>query len=97
MSRTGSRACLGRSCVTPRLTEPIRSLTLLLSATIRCFRMQGMHYSWEWCEQEKNPRNCSVQLIEGHAGGYADRLVFDGFEVAKASLQIRREEGYVGK
>src|ERR1700730_16062004 len=51
----------------------------------------------EWYYQEKNPRNCSVQLIEGHAGGYKDRLVFDGFEVAKATLQTRREEWHVGK
>jgi broad specificity phosphatase PhoE len=57
--------------------------------TIRAFRMQW-NYSWEWCEKEKNSRNCSVRLIAGHAGGYADRLVFDGFEVAKASLQTRR-------
>jgi broad specificity phosphatase PhoE len=64
--------------------------------TIRCFRMQWMHYPWEWCEQEKNPRNCSVQVIEGHASGYMDRLVFDGFEGAKRSLQTRREEGHVG-
>ena len=33
MSRTGSRACLGRSCVMHRRTEPIRSLILSLSAT----------------------------------------------------------------
>jgi hypothetical protein len=59
--------------------------------------MQWMHYPWEWYEKEKNPRNCSVQLIEGHASGYADRLVFDGFEVVKASLQTLREEGHVGK
>jgi hypothetical protein len=39
----------------------------------------------------------SAQLIEGHAGGYADQRVFDGFEVAKATLQTRREEGHVGK
>jgi len=65
--------------------------------TIRCFRMQWMHYSWEWYEQEKNPRNCSVRLIEGRAGaGYADRLVFDGFETAKPSHQTRREAGQVG-
>jgi len=38
-----------------------------------------------------------VQLIKGQAGGYEDRPVFDGFEVAKASLQTRREEGHVGE
>jgi 2,3-bisphosphoglycerate-dependent phosphoglycerate mutase len=65
--------------------------------TIRCFRMQWMHYSWEWYEKENNPRNCSVQLIEGNAGGYTDRPVFEGFGSAKASPQTRREEGHVGQ
>jgi 2,3-bisphosphoglycerate-dependent phosphoglycerate mutase len=79
-------------------TDPIPDFIIVShGVTIRAFRMQWMHYPWEWCEKEKNPRNCSVQLIEGHASGYADRLVFDGFEVAKASLQTRREEGHVGK
>jgi 2,3-bisphosphoglycerate-dependent phosphoglycerate mutase len=79
-------------------TDPISDFIIVShGVTIRCFRMQWMHYSWEWYEQEQNPRNCSVQLIEGHAGGYEDRLVFYGFDVAKASLQTRREEGHVGK
>jgi len=56
-----------------------------------------MPYHWEWSEREKNPRNCSIQLIEGRAGlGYNDRLVFDGFEHAGVSPQERREEGHVG-
>ena len=79
-------------------TDPILDFIIVShGVTIRAFRMQWMHYSWEWCEKEKNPRNCSVQLIEGQAGGYDDRLVFDGFEAAKVSLQTRREEGHVGE
>jgi hypothetical protein len=59
--------------------------------------VQWMHCPREWYEREKNPRNCSVQLIEGRAGsGYSDRLVFDGFEHARESPQARREEGRVG-
>jgi 2,3-bisphosphoglycerate-dependent phosphoglycerate mutase len=65
--------------------------------TIRCFRMQWMHYPWEWYERERNPKNCSIQLIEGRGGaGYTDELVFDGFEHARESPQSRREEGHVG-
>jgi 2,3-bisphosphoglycerate-dependent phosphoglycerate mutase len=65
--------------------------------TIRCFRMQWMHYPWEWYEREKNPLNCSVQLIEGRGGfSYTDRLVFAGFGHVRASSQERREEGHVG-
>ncbi len=79
-------------------TDPIFDFIIVShGVTIRCFRMQWMHYSWEWYEQEKNPKNCSAQLIEGHAGGYTDRLVFAGFKGAKASLQTRREEGHVGE
>jgi broad specificity phosphatase PhoE len=64
--------------------------------TIRCFRLQWMHYGWEWYEQQKNARNCSVQLIEGRpGGGYTDRLVFEGFRSAE-TRQTRREEGAVG-
>jgi hypothetical protein len=66
--------------------------------TIRGFRMQWMHYPWEWFERERNPQNCSAQLIEGRAaGGYSDRLVFEGFGIAKPTLQERREEGQVGQ
>ena len=51
--------------------------------------------SWEWYEREKNPWNCSVQLIEGRTGGgYTDQLVFAGFEPPRPSLQTRR--GNVG-
>jgi broad specificity phosphatase PhoE len=65
--------------------------------TIRCFRMQWMHYPWEWYEREKNPNNCSIQLIEGRAGsGYTDRLAFEGFEQRRDTPQARREEGHVG-
>jgi 2,3-bisphosphoglycerate-dependent phosphoglycerate mutase len=64
--------------------------------TIRCFRMQWMHYSWEWYEREKNPHNCSAQLIEGRAGaGYNDQLAFKGF-ASRHTQQERREEGQVG-
>ena len=65
--------------------------------TIRCFRMQWMHYSYEWYEKERNPLNCSVQLIEGRTeGGYLDRRVFQGFGETRRSQQHRREEGHVG-
>jgi 2,3-bisphosphoglycerate-dependent phosphoglycerate mutase len=79
-------------------SNPVGSFIVVShGVTIRCFRMQWMHYPWEWYEREKNPRNCSIQLIEGRAGsGYSDRSVFDGFEHAAESPQARREEGHVG-
>jgi len=65
--------------------------------TIRCFRMQWMHYPWEWYEREPNPQNCSIQLIEGTSGAaYSDRRIFEGFEPPPRSPQTRREEGVVG-
>jgi 2,3-bisphosphoglycerate-dependent phosphoglycerate mutase len=78
--------------------EPVDSFIVVShGVTIRCFRMQWMHYPWEWSERERNPSNCSVQLIEGRGGaGYTDHLLFDGFAPPAASPQARREEGKVG-
>jgi Histidine phosphatase superfamily (branch 1) len=46
-------------------SNPVGSFIVVShGVTIRCFRMQWMHYPWEWYEREKNPRNCSIQLIE---------------------------------
>jgi len=59
--------------------------------------MQWMHHSWEWYEREKNPRHCSIQLIEGWAGsGYSDQLAFYEFEQPTESPQARREKGLLG-
>ena len=79
-------------------SNPISSFNIVShGVTIRCFRMQWMHYPVGMVRARENPRNCSVQLIEGRAGsGYSDRLVFDGFEHARESPQARREEGRVG-
>jgi hypothetical protein len=55
-----------------------------------------MHYPWEWYEQQHNPWNCSIQLIEGTSGeGYTDTPLFPGFESARPSSQARREEGII--
>jgi 2,3-bisphosphoglycerate-dependent phosphoglycerate mutase len=82
----------------PDRTDPISDFVIVShGVTIRCFRMQWMHYPWEWYDQQRNPRNCSVQLIEGRAdGGYDDRLAFEGFDTRNPSPQQRREAGHVG-
>jgi len=78
-------------------SSPIAAFILVShGVTIRCFRMQWMHYPWEWYDRQKNPANCSAQLIEGRAGaGYSDSLVFEGFKTPRTQQQ-RREEGKVG-
>lgn len=39
--------------------------------TIRCIVMRWLHLPFEWIEDEKNPQNCSVRLIEeGEDKGY---------------------------
>lgn len=44
--------------------------------TMRAFVMMWCHLTPEWFEQESNPRNCAIRLLEGGADlGY----VFDGF------------------
>lgn len=66
--------------------------------TIRCFRLgwfQGKR-TWEWCEREPNPHNCSITTIEGEQGkGWTERQTFAGFEHRKETVQDRREEGHV--
>lgn len=80
----------------PDRPDPIRNFVVVShGVTIRCFRLQWMHYGWEWYQQQRNPQNCSVQLIEGRpGGGYDDRLVFAGFSPPD-TRQTRREEGVV--
>jgi hypothetical protein len=56
-----------------------------------------MHYLWEWFQEQPNPNNASIQLIEGAPGqGYRDSLLFAGFMPPQRSPQARREEGMVG-
>ena len=44
--------------------------------TLRAFVMMWCHYSPEWFEVERNPRNCAIRLIEdGKDKGY----LFEGF------------------
>ncbi len=64
--------------------------------TIRCFRMEWMHKPWEWTENEPNPDNCSITMIEGSSGnGWMEREIFKGFKHDKKSQQQIREEGHV--
>ncbi len=81
----------------PDRPNPIRHFVVVShGVTIRCFRLQWMHYRWEWYEKQRNPWNCSVQLIEGRVGGgYDDRPLFAGFESPRPSSQARREEGII--
>jgi len=45
--------------------------------TNRAFVQMWLHKPWEWMHEEKNPRNCSVRLIEdGVDRGY----IFEGFD-----------------
>jgi 2,3-bisphosphoglycerate-dependent phosphoglycerate mutase len=93
------KSCFGtilRDASTGR-PDPLRDFVVVShGVTIRCFRLQWMHYGWDWYQQQRNPRNCSVQLIEGQpGGGYVDRLVFEGFR-PQDTRQTQREEGVVG-
>jgi broad specificity phosphatase PhoE len=64
--------------------------------TIRQFRHRWLHWEWEQVEREPNPANCSIQLIEGLPGHYADELVFEGFRHVRGhEKQEMREDGHV--
>ena len=78
--------------------DSIRDFVLVThGVTLRCIRMQWMHYLWEWFEQQQNPNNASIQVIEGVPGqSYKDFLMFEGFRPPRKSSQARREEGIIG-
>ena len=39
--------------------------------------MMWCHLTPEWFEEERNPKNCAIRLLDGHEDkGY----IFDGFE-----------------
>jgi broad specificity phosphatase PhoE len=79
----------------PERSNPVGSFIIVShGVTIRCFRMRWMHYPWKWHEREKNPRNCSIQLIGGIGIQRPARLF--RFDQARQSPQARREEGRLG-
>lgn len=47
--------------------------------TIRAFRMMWMDRPWEWVEEEKNPNNCQIDLLEFSKDVWQERTIFDGF------------------
>ena len=57
--------------------EGVRNIIVVThGATARCFTKEYLHLPWEWVNEEKNPNNCSIRLIEdGKDKGY----IFDGF------------------
>lgn len=61
--------------------------------TIRCFVKEWCHYRYEWIEEEKNPANCSIRVIEnGKDQGYLHR----GWQPSVShERQERRETGVV--
>lgn len=51
-------------------------------ATLRAFTMQWLHLPYEWFEKERNPKNCSIRLIEDDEDrGY----IFEGFPSPRTS------------
>ena len=45
--------------------------------TNRAFTMMWLHHPYEWMHQERNPKNCSIRLLEdGEDKGY----IFEGFD-----------------
>jgi 2,3-bisphosphoglycerate-dependent phosphoglycerate mutase len=58
--------------------------------TLRCLVKEWLGLPYEWIEQERNPANCSVRLIEG---GIDKGYVFQGFPVHGRSKQEAREDG----
>ena len=61
---------------------PVENVVIVShGTTIRAFIMQFLHKEFEWFEDEPNPNNCSIRLIEeGPTGRYEDcGYIFEGF------------------
>jgi 2,3-bisphosphoglycerate-dependent phosphoglycerate mutase len=73
--------------------NPIRNFIIVShGVTIRAFIMQWLHLTPEWYEQEANPKNASVTIIESDGfTPYKTSLLFTGFERHERSAQSKRE------
>lgn len=61
--------------------------------TLRAFQMQWLHKSPEWFQEQINPQNASISLIESDGiNPYSVSTVFDGFPYDR-SKQAKRENG----
>ena len=67
--------------------------------TLRAFMMQWLHLTPEWYEEQKNPNNASVTLIQGVSSDlyptrYRTETIFEGFPHVRRK-QDEREEGHL--
>lgn len=79
----------------PDRSDPVQNFIIVShGVTIRAFIMQWLHREFEWYGRQKNPDNCSVNLISsGGSAPYEHRLIYPGFKHHHASAQDIRENG----
>lgn len=77
----------------PKRNDPIRNFIIVShGVTIRAFIMQWLHLTPEWYENEPNPKNASITVIESNGVyPYKRYSLFDGFDRHERSLQDKRE------
>lgn len=81
----------------PSRPDPIQNFVVVShGVTIRAFLLQWLHHEFEWYGRQRNPANCSVNLISSDgASPYEHRLIFPGFQHDRGSKQDHRETGAV--
>jgi 2,3-bisphosphoglycerate-dependent phosphoglycerate mutase len=77
--------------------DPVQNFIIVShGVTIRAFLMQWLHHEFEWYGRQRNPGNCSVNLISSDGTRpYEHRLAFKGFEHRRETAQDKRENGKV--
>jgi 2,3-bisphosphoglycerate-dependent phosphoglycerate mutase len=80
--------------ITPERQHGIENLIVVShGVTIRCFVKEWCHKPYEWIEEEKNPGNCAIRVIEnGHDLGYLHK----GWRPERGhDAQEAREQGVI--
>ncbi len=79
----------------PARTNPIRNFIIVSHGmTLRAFVMQWLHLPAEWYEQEPNPKNASVMIIESDGvNPYELKYAFPGFERTATAQDEREDHG----
>lgn len=77
--------------------DPIQNFIIVShGVTIRAFLMQWLHHEFEWYGRQKNPDNCSVNLISSKGSTpYEHELIYPGFKHSRETAQEIRENGIV--
>lgn len=75
--------------------DPVQNFVIVShGVTIRAFLLQWLHKDFEWYGRQRNPDNCSINLISSDGSTPYDHfLLYPGFAHRRPSAQDIREDG----